>query len=492
MKRKINNSEFPNKKSKSTFSFIDEKFVSKCQDEFNQNNINILAKNAVTNIGALYASTDNDEARKVSHVFLNTIKKKNLKCTNQGASGRCWLFSGLNMFRHNVIKALELENFEFSETHLFFWDKFERSNSYLQWFNDYIDTHDKIDSNDDLFKYLVKEDEFMSDGGYFNYFTNLVTKYGLIPKNAMPETFQSGYSSDMNDILMDVLHASSCRMIKFNKNRVERSEIIEKTLKQIYNILVKFLGEPPKTFDWAFTNEEGEANIISGLTPMTFKEMTIPGLDMKDFVLLTDMSDKDFKYYEKYKINYTNNVLEGEPCEMINLPITELKKYVKKSVLSGFPVWFAADVGKFFHPEHSSLDEKVINYDLTFGEKYEMNKGERYFFSNQKICHAMTFVGLNVDDKDKTVNFSVENSWNFIDNETPGLDGFLTMSDSWFDNYVGMIAVHRKYLTRNIQNLFDKEPISIDPWKGQAPAVKINHHPYKQNLLMERFLNQKI
>ena len=489
MKRNItDDSEFVQcKKRKATFFSINDKFVSDCEAEFKKDDINIFAKNAVTNIGALYSSTDNDEVRKISHVFLNTIKKKNLKATSQGSSGRCWLFSGLNMFRHSVIKALGLENFEFSETHLFFWDKFERSNSYLQWFNEYIDLHDKINNSDDLFKYLVKEDEFLSDGGYFNYFSNLVTKYGLMPKNAMPETFQSGYSSDMNEILIDVLHASSCHMMKF-KNK--RKEIIDKTLKQIYSILVKFLGEPPKKFDWSFTNEEGEATIISGLTPLSFKEMTIPGLDMKDFVLLTDMSDKDFKYYQKYKINYTNNVIEGDCCEMLNLPIDELKKYVKKSVLSGFPVWFGADVNKYFHPEHSSLDEKVINYDLAFGEKYKMDKGERYFFTNQKICHAMTFVGLNIDYKEKPVNFSVENSWSFIDNETAGLDGFLSMSDSWFDNYVGMVVIHKKFLSRNIQKIMKQDPILIEPWQGQAPAIKIKYDPYKQNLLMDRFLKK--
>jgi bleomycin hydrolase len=473
---------------------LDADFIKKCSEDFCKEDINLLAKNTITNVGSFYATTDHAEATKVSHVFLNSIKKKNLKATNQGMSGRCWIFSGLNVFRHHVIKALDLENFEFSETYLFFWDKFERSNSFLQGITNYFDNNIESDDfeNDNLFKYLVETEKFMSDGGYWNNFANLVTKYGLIPKTAMPETCQSEYSTDMNEILMDILQSTANQIYKImkkdmkNNKRVKNiSKIIEKiqsdTLQRIYNTLVKFLGEPPKTFDWSYVNEAGETNIIQKLSPHNFKDMVIPGLDMNDFVVLTHIPDKKYHYYQKYSINFTNNVIEGNLCETINLPIDELKKYAKNSVIAGMPVWFAADVGKSFHPLYSCLNDKVFNNDVIFGKNEKMTKSERFLFKNQETSHAMTIVGVNIGHNHSTVNWEVENSWGYYDNEEPGKDGFLNMDDDWFTEYVGHIVVHKKFLSRNIQKILKKDAIRIEPWESIAPAIlKINQNNFQQ------------
>jgi bleomycin hydrolase len=453
---------------------IDQEFIKDCDTDFNNDTANILAKNVITNVGSFHATTDYEEARKVSHVFLNSLKKKNLKATNQGASGRCWIFSGLNMFRHSVINALGLENFEFSETYLFFWDKFERSNSYLHWIEEIVSKDSAVDNNDRLFRYLIEEDSWMSDGGYWSYFANLVDKYGLVPKSAMPETFQSEYSTDMNQVLISVLHSATTQLSKLNSNDETRTSIIKETLKKIYSTLVKFLGNPPKIFKWDYTTDDGDSQSIENLTPMSFKEMVLPGINLNDFVVLSNIPSKKYKYYKKYSVNNSSNVLEGEECTTINLPINELKKYAKKSIFVGMPVWFAGDVNKGFNPVLSALNEKLNNESLLFGDKYEMNKEERIFFCNQQTCHAMTLLGVNVDNKDKPLVWQVENSWGFYDNETPGLDGFLCMSDSWFDNYLGQIVVHKNLLSRNIKKLVDKEPIRIEPWESLAPALFVN------------------
>jgi bleomycin hydrolase len=473
MKRK-SSSNIDNRNSKKIFS-IDDDFLKKCSKNFNDSNANIIAKNIVTSVGSLHATTDYDESRKVSHVFLNSIKKKNLKATNQASSGRCWIFSGLNIFRHSVIAALELENFEFSETYIFFWDKFERANSYLQWINEIVYKDANIKNNDEFFKYLVDKEKWMSDGGYWSCFANLVDKYGVIPKTAMPETFQSEYSEDMNTILMDILHSTSNNLYKLNKDDINRKEIINLSLQQIYDTLVKFLGEPPKTFKWDFTNEAGESTSIDNLTPLSFKEMVIPGIQLKDFVLLSNIPSKSFKYNNKYVIKNTNNIIEGSNCEFINLPIEELKKYAKKSILAGLPVWFAGDVRKGYHPLYSVLNDKINKNELLFGNTFKMDKEDRILFTNQETSHAMTLVGVNLDHKDKTTTWQVENSWGFYDNETPGLDGFLCMSDSWFNEYLGQIVIHKKFLSRNILKLLDQEPIQIEPWESLAPALKVKN-----------------
>jgi bleomycin hydrolase len=375
------------------------------------------------------------------------------------------------MFRHSVINSLDLENFEFSETYLFFWDKFERSNSYLHWIDNIVSKDTIMDNNGHLFRYLIQEDSWMSDGGYFSYFANLVDKYGLVPKSAMPETFQSEYSSDMNEVLMSILHSTTAQLSKLNSGDESREEIKKNTLKQIYSTLVKFLGNPPKSFNWDYTTDDGDNQSIENLSPMSFKEMVLPGIDIHDFVVLSNIPSKKYKYYNKYSVNKSSNILEGKCCETINLPIKELKKYAKKSIFAGMPVWFAGDVNKGFNPVHSALNEKLNNENLLFGDKYEMNKEERIFFYNQQTCHAMTLIGVNVDNKDKPVVWQVENSWGFYDNEMPGQDGFLCMSDSWFDNYLGQIVVHKNLLSRNIKKLLNKDPIKIEPWESMAPAL---------------------
>ena len=87
--------------------------IQEWQTEFNNDKANVLARNAVISVGSMLASTDSEEVKKVNHIFINSVKKHNLKATDQGHSGRCWMFAGLNAFRHLLIKALNLENFEF-------------------------------------------------------------------------------------------------------------------------------------------------------------------------------------------------------------------------------------------------------------------------------------------------------------------------------------------------------------------------------------------
>lgn len=160
---------------------IDEAFLDDCEEKFNADPINVITRNAVVSVGSFYTTMNSNRINEISHIFLNTVKKKDLKATNQGHSGRCWLFASLNTFRHLLIHALGLENFEFSEVYLFFWDKLERSNTYLNWFV----SHPEYKPGDRAFDYMLAD--FLSDGGYYTTFSNLVNKYGLIPQNAMKE-----------------------------------------------------------------------------------------------------------------------------------------------------------------------------------------------------------------------------------------------------------------------------------------------------------------
>jgi bleomycin hydrolase len=259
-------------------------------------------------------------------------------------------------------------------------------------------------------------------------------------------------------------------MIK-NKNRT--CKIKSETLEQIFNILVKFLGEPPNNFKWNFSNDEDEPTSIDKLTPFLFKDMVMPGVDLNDFILLSNIPSDKYEFYKKYSIKNSNNVLEGNKCEPINVPIKDIKLITKKSILNGLPVWFGADVNKDFHPLFSTLNTKLINNKLLLDKNKNIDKKDRFFITNQKTTHAMTFVGVNMDNKGNTTSWQVENSWGYFDNETPGLDGFLCMDDKWFDEYVGEVVVHKKFLTRKITKILSQNPIEIEPWESVAPALKV-------------------
>lgn len=466
---------------------INQEFIDTCQNDFDSDPMNIVTRNAVVSIGSMLTTVDSKRLNTIDHVFMNSLKKKNLKSTNQGQSGRCWLYGSLNMFRHSVIKALGLTDFEFSETYLFFWDKLERSNMYLRFFID----NPNIDTNDRLFNYIVKD--FTGDGGHFSTFINLVKKYGVIPKNAMKETFQSECSSDMNDVINEHLQACANNITKCIKLGHSTSRLIsmkDQTVKQIYNILVKFLGEPPKRFRFSYVTEEDDSNIIDNLTPTSFKNMMMPDVDFDNFVVLTNIPTV-LQYNKTYEIKHSKNVYEGRNEKFLNLPINELSKYTTKSVLAGIPVWIAVDMSKNYNPYHSTLDDKLVSDKTVFGDVGKFSKGDRIAFNNTNSNHAMTIVGVNIGHNSKAESYQVENSWGSIDHDEPGLDGFLYMSHSWFEKNLIQVVVHKNFLSRSVRKLLDQEPIQLEPWTNIMPALfvksNINH-----KLRWERFETRNI
>jgi len=434
--------------------------------EFEHDLTNTLAMNAVTSVGAHNAALDSSKANRVSHHFLNTLKPPGIRATNQASSGRCWMFAGLNLYRYLMIRGLGLERFEYSETYLFFYDKLERANCTIQYFID----NPEARAGDREVDIMLSD--YYGDGGYWNFFVNLVDKYGLVPKDCMEETFQSGWTDDMNVILKG--HIISCvnAIIKTNRSKRPNKTTIrrfkEQTMDRVYGCLVKFLGQPPTTFDWYFEDANHKSQVIKGLTPKAFYGM-VKGVDVKDFVVLVDIPCK--KYYQTYKIRNQTNMVGGEDCVVLNLPIHELKKYASLSITKGLPVWFAGDVGKGFGYHKSVLDEEIYNTDLLFGGQIPWTKGEKLELGYTQANHAMTLVGVNVDEKGKTDTWQVENSWGYLDHETPGLDGFLCMSNQWFEDNLVQIAVHKQFLSRNVLKALETEPVVLDPWDYMAPAV---------------------
>ena len=458
---------------------ITNKTLDDWDTKFNKKNLNIICKNALNAMGSMIATTDSSHLNNVDHIFINSIKHPGIHATNQGSTGRCWLFAGMNIFRHKVASAFKLSNFEFSPTYLFFFDKLERANQYLEFF---LKNKDSVKVNNNLFDFYVES--YSEDGGWWNMFANLVNKYGLIPKNAMKETFQSEHSEDMNKVLRDIIQPSANFILqnRYKKGMVnELKKSKKKTMEQVYNTLVKYLGEPPVEFRWSFVSEKTNGVIIEKMTPLLFTSLTIGNLDIqKDFSVFANVPT--LKYDNVYNVLHTNNIYgTGDDYKFYNVRMVDVMKYCLKSVLSGVPVWIAADVSKSFNPYHSVLDDRLDNSNLVFGETKPFSKKEQMVFKNLQANHAMTIVGVNLNSKGTPLEWQIENSWGYWNSDVPGEDGFLTMSHSWFMKNLIQVVIKNEFLSRTLLRKVKEHPIDINPWDTVAPALKIKQRNPPRN-----------
>ncbi|MDB4308290.1 hypothetical protein N9985_03335, partial [Gammaproteobacteria bacterium] len=436
-------------------------------DDFNKNPINNIARNAITCLGSQLSTINHDRIKDIDHAYTFSVKKKGLKATNQGRSGRCWMFAGLNMFRHFIVNSLKLDQFEFSETYLFFYDKLERCNGYLQWFIDNPDV--KCDSR--YFEFMTLG--HMSDGGWWNTFANLIKKYGIVPKSVMGETYQSEDSEDMNTIIREQLN--NCVVKLKSRHKKYHESLKYDTMKQIHSTLVKFLGQPPRSFDWYFTIDDDDNNntttSVQKLTPFTFKQMVLPSINLDDFIMLCNIPTK--KYGQVYEIDYTKNVLEGDNCSMLNAPMYELTKYCIKSIENSMPVWIAADVRNKCNWYYSALDDELDSGTAIFGEHKKLTKGNQLVFGNTQANHAMCITGVKLSKDGKPLAWQVENSWSYVDNTVPGLDGWIWMSHSWFQKYVIEVVVHRQFLSRTMNGHLDRPSTVVSPFDVVSRITKV-------------------
>ena len=467
---------------KNEHTILTDPFFEECEKDFNSNVSNKIIRNSIVSLGSKLSTIDSEVLGNVTHVFDMSLKKKDVKATNQGRSGRCWMFAGFNVFRHNLIKALHLDNFEFSEAYLFFYDKLERSNVFLNWF---IKTDkEKIKPRNREYEYMIHH--FMGDGGLWNHFANLVNKYGVVPKHVMNETFQSVDTDDMNDIIDRQLKCGVKQILK-TKDISDKYKIKQTILKNVYNTLVKFLGNPPqnKPFNWVDVDEDGNVLKLE-MSPFKFKKTIYP--EPAAFVVLCNIPT--LKDRTVYTVRLTNNMEEGQPFTFLNVHMDDMYRTCRKSIEYGIPVWFAGDVTQDFNPYHSVLDDNINDDRNVFEYDRSLEKKDKIRLGNISTNHAMTIVGFNVDKKNQVHEWQVENSWGYWDNQIPGEDGFLTMSNTWFKKYVTEIAVHQSCLSRTLQTLLlDSTEEEIDPWDPLVGTSMLNLQSVKSVQVQSNYVH---
>ncbi|MEE2747663.1 MAG: C1 family peptidase [Candidatus Thermoplasmatota archaeon] len=432
-------------------SVVTPEQISELRKGFESNPANKVAQNAVTNVQLPDLTLNRELVQNMDSSF--SIKLDDWKVTSQKRSGRCWLFAALNLFRVGAMKKMNVKKFEFSQAHIHFWDKFERSNHLLEAI---IETADRpID--DRTIHFLLSDP--IGDGGQWNMAMNLIRKYGLVPKSAYPESNTSSATRWMNTELKNILRTSACeiRNILSNGGSLEDARNHKnQRVADIWNMLCIHLGTPPETFDWQWRDKDNKFHRKGEMTPVQFAEEYVD-IDWENYVCI--VNDPRNEYYRTYTVDYLQNVAGGPPVVYLNVPSDEMKAVTQKLLEDGLPVWMGCDVGKEMERKKGLWDANLFDVSGLYGVEYGMNKADRLQHKQTMMTHAMLFTGVDVVDG-KARRWRVENSWG----DDTGQKGYYTMNDSWYDEHMFEIAAPISYLNEQMVAGLESEPIVLPAW----------------------------
>ena len=453
---------------------LSTKLIERIQSDFEMDTHIRAMYNSITNNNVKNLALNRDIMRQHNEFFSNKVKVKGI--TNQKSSGRCWLFAGLNSLRPAVIAKHKLKEFEFSQIYLAFWDKMEKANTFLQYMIDFRD----LDLMDRKMVIILRGEP--GDGGYWENFADLVNKYGLVPKEAMPETNSSENTRMMNKVLYQKLRSDAVKLHKMHragKSVRVLSREKEKMLAEVYRILVMNLSEPPKQFSFRYQTKDSsrdkdedkenngdqdkEEDTIDSdetlqitTTPKRFFAEFV-GVNLNDYVNI--FNDTTREYDKHYQIRMSRNLYDGHDISYVNVDIETLKNIAVRSITDGTPMLFAADVSYDQSSEHGIMADGLYDYQSIYNIDISLTKAERALYRSSVRNHGMTLIGVDLKDE-RPVKWWVENSWG----ADKGSKGYWTMYDDWFDLHVYNIIVHKKYVPPEILKIKDEPAVLLPPW----------------------------
>ena len=323
--------------------------------------------NALTNNDVQKITLNRYNIENIEHNFTYKVDVNGI--TNQKSSGRCWMFTSMNILRPMVIDKYELSDFQFSQNYLYFWDIFEKANLYLE---AQIKFANKP-MEDKYVKFLFKSP--VSDGGVWNSFTNLAQKYGIVPKEVMPETNSSENTRWMLRIINRKLREDGLDLRKTVANKIKYNEIEQKKISMlgdIYRILAMNLGEPPTEFIYRFANKDKKISERKTYTPQSFMQEVLGNIDFSQYIML--MNDPSKEYYKMYEIEYDRNVMEGRNWTYLNLPNDEIKEFAVASIKNNQAMYASCDVGKQLNNDIGYSDVNNYDFESLYGIKFGMDK----------------------------------------------------------------------------------------------------------------------
>ena len=433
--------------------------------QFVEERANVIAKNAVTAQGI------REVARVPEAVAANTgtfdVEVRQGKRCDQKRSGRCWMFASLNTMRTRIIDRYNLKTFELSQAYPLFFDKVEKSNWFLE---NVLDTLDEPLSGR-LMAHLLADP--ISDGGQWDMFRALVRKYGVVPKEAMPETACSSNTRDMDAYLTRYLRGAAKRLRESHEAGVGTDDLRamkKEMMGEVTSLLITCLGEPPAQFDVRLRDKDDELVLSGTYTPQEFFDKVV-SMPVDDYVSVISAPTVDKPFGHTYTVDRLGNVVEAGGVRYLNLPVERLKELAVAQLQDGLPVWFGCDVAQSFIRDEGIMDTASLDVDGLFGFPVEgcLDRAERLDYGESLMTHAMVLEGVNLDAAGNPTLWKVENSWG----DKRAKDGFDSITDAWFDQYVYQVVVDKRFLSDSERKTYEtEEPTVLAPWDPMGSLAR--------------------
>ncbi|HEM4280311.1 TPA: aminopeptidase C [Streptococcus suis] len=411
-------------------------------------------ENAVSHNGLLKSLETRQSAIDNDYVFSIDLTKDAV--SNQKASGRCWMFAALNTFRHKLISDFKLENFELSQAHTFFWDKYEKSN----WFLEQIIATADQEIGSRKVKFLL--DTPQQDGGQWDMVVALFEKYGVVPKSVYPESISSSASRELNQYLNKLLRQDAQILRDLLAKGASPEEVQtqkENLLQEIFNFLAVNLGLPPRSFDFAYRDKDNVYHRDTNVTPQAFYEKYV-GLKLSDYVSIINAPTTDKPYNKSYTVELLGNVVGAPAVRYLNVEMNRFKELAIAQLKAGESVWFGSDVGQSSNRQTGIMATNTYDFSSGLGIHFHQDKAGRLDYSESLMTHAMVLTGVDLDDNEQPLKWKVENSWG----DKVGDKGYFVASDSWMDEYTYQIVVRKEFLTQEELAAYQAQPQVLAPW----------------------------
>ena len=412
--------------------------------------VNAIAANAIDNLAKNHAN----DAAIDTHFSIETRKQT---ITDQQSSGRCWMFSGMNVLRGDFNLRTDSLVVNFSQAYLFFWDQLEKANLMLQ---GVVDTGSKpIDDVRVQFFFHSP----IGDGGTFCGVADLADKYGLVPAEVMPESFSTDNTAKARQLLASKLREYGLQlreMVEKGKKPAAIEKAKMRMLCQIYHMLQYTIGNPPEKFTYAFKNAKGQTvGEPKEYTPMSFYQEVMGGKSINGTFIMV-MNDPRRDYYKTYEVEYDRHTYDGHNWKYVNLPMDDIEQMAINTLRAGHKLYSSYDVGKMLDRKRGYADTENFDYGSLFGTTFPMNKAERISTFDSGSTHAMTLTAVDLDKKGKATKWKVENSWGADWGQQKGC---LIMTDRWFREYMFRLVVPNEFVPEKVMQAYQTPPVMVMP-----------------------------
>ena len=438
------------------YSALSQQEIKNFHDDFDSRETSAVIARAVMKNG-IKASSENPAISTHDHRVFN-VEVKTGAVTNQRQSGRCWSFAALNTLRHHFALKYKLNDFELSQNYLFFWDRIERANMFLQ---KVIATADKP-FHDRTVDFLVST--ALDDGGQWSNAAGIIEKYGVVPEYVMPDTYNTKNTSDVAAVMHDLMKKDALELRRqINEKHASKEHLAKlrsQMMSDVYRVAVMAFGEPPLKFDLEYKDDDKKYHRQADLTPLDFYHQYFD-VDLRDYVLITNAPDHEMN--KLYSMPVEDNVVDGIPLQFLNVPFHYLQDLAIKQLKDNETVWVGNDVLQQMDRKRGIMDSQLFKAGELLGVDFAMNKADRLESRQGMVSHAMTLTGVNLVDGEPN-RWKIENSWG----DKNGAKGYFVMTEDWFKDYTYEAVINQKYLDDDLKKLLTQKPVELPGWDSLA------------------------